>query len=163
MPASTTLIEEQGGSLWNADQLHLIDWLATPQQYRKPDTQTALAAQMSVRPATISNWKRLDGFALAVRQACRALVADTWLVDVYHAMYREAVAGSVAAARLLMEVAGELDQAQAGPVDRRVQFLIMAPGSTAVPELARTADNTAGPSAELVGSVDTDQPPEPST
>lgn len=140
MPGSVTLTEEQGGSLWSADQLRFIDWLATPQQYRNPATQQALAAQNSVRPATLSTWKRLPGFAAQVRAAANALVADTWLVDIYHAMYTQALEGNVPAARFLFEAAGIMgERAEGGSVDRRVQFIILPPGSTELPQLAPAA------------------------
>ena len=145
MPQALTPTEQEQDQVWTADQLRFIDWLATPQQNREPATQQALAEQNSVRPATLSTWKRLPGFAAQVRAACNHLVADTWLVDIYHSMYKQALEGNVPAARFLFEAAGVMgERAESGPVDRRVQFLIMPAGSTALPELAPAPEVLAG-------------------
>ena len=103
------------------------------------------------------NWKRRLGFKAQVRAACNQLVADDWLVDIYHAMYRQALEGNVPAARFLFEAAGIMgERAESGAVDRRVQFIIMPAGSTALPELARTADNSEETEPVAVGVTDTD-------
>ena len=52
-------------------------------------------------------------------------------MDIFHAMYQEARRGNVQAARLLFEAAGVMSETQeTGPVDRRVQFIIVAPGAS---------------------------------
>lgn len=149
MPTSLTLTEDGETQPWTEQQRYLIGWLATPRELRKPETQQALAAQMGVSPFTLMNWKRRLGFKAQVRAACNQLVADDWLVDIYHAMYRYSLEGNVAAARFLFEAAGIMgEHAQAGSVDRRVQFIIMPPGSTALPELAPAPDITEAEAVE---------------
>ena len=159
MPQALTPTEQEQVYVWSPEQLRFIEWLATPREHRDPTSQALLAAEMSVRPATLSTWKQLKDFGGEVRAIARRLVSDTWLVDVYHAMYREAVGGSVSAARLLFEVAGELgERAETGSVDRRVQFIIMPAGSTALPELAPRADNSGAMVPVAAEHSDTNEP-----
>ena len=157
MTTSLTLTEDGETQGWTDQQRHLMGWLATPRELRDPPKQQALAVQMGVSPSTLMNWKRRQGFKAQVRAACNQLVADDWLIDIYHAMYRQALEGNVPAARFLFEAAGIMgERAETGAVDRRVQFIIMPAGSTALPELARTADNSEDSEPVVVGVTDTD-------
>lgn len=58
--------------LWSTNQESFQAWLALPEQNREPVDQTALAAEMNVRPETLSRWKRLDGFMEEVTRKARA-------------------------------------------------------------------------------------------
>jgi hypothetical protein len=99
LPAVTT---------WTTDQVHFQAWLAVPSGAREPRSQRELAAQLEVREATLSDWKKLPGWHDAVYGlALGRLIGD--LVPVLHAMAREAKGGSLPHAQWLFELAGKWD------------------------------------------------------
>jgi Helix-turn-helix of insertion element transposase len=91
---------------WHADQLRFIEWLATPKQYRKPKTQRLFAQVIQVDEATLSDWKRLDGFLDDVTALARFHLKGS-LSDIFAALSKAAIAGDVPAIKLALEVAGE--------------------------------------------------------
>lgn len=52
-----------------ANQVEVVRWLATPQKRRQLKTEAELAADLGVRPATVSKWRKklgLDAHASAI-------------------------------------------------------------------------------------------------
>jgi hypothetical protein len=90
---------------WNGDQEKLQAWLATPPSERRPRTQRALAAELEVHETTLTDWKRLPGFAEAVAAMVLPIVKCD-LSDVLHAQVKEAKKGSLEHAKWLFLVTG---------------------------------------------------------
>lgn len=93
-------------SHFTANQLHLIEWLATTKYDRQPPTQEALADKLGVRRETLSRWKQLPELKLAVVKRARELLGDD-LPEVYAALGREAIKGSFQHIKLILELTGE--------------------------------------------------------
>lgn len=91
---------------WTPDQLKFQAWLALPSSERNPKQQKDLARQLEHDPATLSDWKRLPGFADAVYDMAMEVVKGD-LVPVLHAQVKEAKKGSLPHAQWLFEVAGK--------------------------------------------------------
>jgi hypothetical protein len=54
---------------WSPKQRRFIQWLVLPEQHRSPKTQVELADELNLRPETLSRWKKLPGFYIAVGEA----------------------------------------------------------------------------------------------
>jgi tetrahydromethanopterin S-methyltransferase subunit C len=81
-------------------------WLAIPSASRDPRSQRELAAQLEVHEVTLSDWKRLPGWAEAVYGlALSRVVGD--LVPVLHAQVAAAKKGSLPHAQWLFELCGK--------------------------------------------------------
>lgn len=93
---------------WTTDQVHFQGWLAVPSAAREPRSQRELAAQLEVREATLSDWKKLPGWHDAVYAlALDRLMGD--LVPVLQAQVAAAKKGSLPHAQWLFELAGKWD------------------------------------------------------
>ena len=111
-PAQETAwaIEQQPGA-WSSAQIAVIHWLTLPEEARRPKTQRELAKQLGYHENTISEWKRLPGFAAAVMAAKRALISVEAVGKVLDALVRKATRHGeedVAAARAVLEYVGLL-------------------------------------------------------
>ncbi len=138
--------------IWTTEQLALMTWLAMPEHEREPATHRKLAKKLKVRADTLSHWKRLPGFGVAVVEIARAYVKVDKLADILHAMTRAALAGNVQAARFLFEVTGETEpQPLVDNADRRVQVLIVS-GDGKIVEALRNATES-GTVIDLFGDV----------
>lgn len=91
---------------YTANQIAVIEWLATSKFDRKPMTQALLADQLGVHEKTISRWKQLPGFTEAVIDRSRELLKSN-LPEIYGALNREAEKGSFQHIKLVMEMTGE--------------------------------------------------------
>ncbi len=91
---------------WTPDQLKFQAWLALPTDAREPKTQKQLAALLELHPVTLTDWKRLPGFADAVYALAMEYVKHD-LVPVLHAQVKQAKNGSLPHAQWLFEVAGK--------------------------------------------------------
>lgn len=91
--------------VWSPDQLKLQAWLALPSSAREPRSQRELAKQLERDEATLSDWKRLPGFADAVYALALDHVKHA-LVPVLYAQVREAKRGSLPHAQWVFEVTG---------------------------------------------------------
>lgn len=81
-------------------------WLALPSAARMPKSQRDLARQLEHDPATLSDWKRLPGWADAVYDLAMEVVKGD-LVPILHAQAKQALKGSLPHAQWLFEVAGK--------------------------------------------------------
>lgn len=79
--------------------------MATPKPDRDHATQEDLAAHLGINPATLSRWKKMDGFREAVIDVAEDLLRDD-LPEIYGALSREAKNGSYQHIRLALEVTG---------------------------------------------------------
>lgn len=96
--------EVSTGKPWTPDQLKFQAWLALPSTARTPKQQRQLAAQLEVHEVTLSEWKRLPGFADAVYEMALEVVrAD--LAPVLHAHAKLALT-NLDSAKWLFEVVG---------------------------------------------------------
>ena len=95
-----------GAKFWSADQIHVQRWLAVPSPLREPRSQRALAAQLELHETTLSDWKKLPGFADAVAGlALEHIKGD--LAAVLHAQVAAAKKGSLPHAQWLFELVGK--------------------------------------------------------
>lgn len=90
---------------WSPDQIKFQAWLAVPPSARSPRSQKELAHQLERDPATLSDWKKLPGWAQAVYQLAREHL-DIDLPAILHAQIRAAKDGSLPHAMWLFELAG---------------------------------------------------------
>lgn len=91
---------------WSADQRQFMVWLASPMMGRIPTTQKALAEKMGHDESTLSDWKRVPGFAEEVA----VLVDQYWLDDypeIVEAFKSEAKKGSYNHQRTYFEMVGK--------------------------------------------------------
>lgn len=98
-------------------QLRVMAWLALPRAERRPRTQKALAAELGYSEFTLSEWKRLPGFADAVNQLAKIYVKDD-VPDVLAVIRREAKKGSLPYVNMVLSMAGlasEVEAAGKGP------------------------------------------------
>lgn len=99
---------QAAATTWTTDQVHFQAWLAVPSAVREPRSQRELAAQLEVREATLSDWKKLAGWHDAVYALALARVVGD-LVPVLHAQVAAAKKGSLPHAQWLFELAGKWD------------------------------------------------------
>lgn len=97
---------ETSANLWTPDQLKFQAWLALPSAAREPKSQKQLALLLEVHETTLSDWKRLPGFADAVYDLAMEVIKGD-LVPVLYAQKREALKGSLPHAQWLFEIAGK--------------------------------------------------------
>ncbi len=97
---------EQGKKtkVFTARQIQFARWLCLPRNVRQPRTQRALARVWGMNECTLSEWKRLPGFADLVHEETIAELGSGW-PQVVHAMIREAENGSVEAAKFVGKLA----------------------------------------------------------
>lgn len=100
------MIEPTVANTWTPDQLKFQAWLALPSAAREPKSQRQLARQLEHDPATLSDWKRLPGFADAVYDLAMEVIKGD-LVPVLHAQVKQALDGSLPHAQWVFEVAGK--------------------------------------------------------
>ena len=80
-------------------------WLATPSELRVPLTETALAEELKVNPATLWKWKQKPGFKEQVQRLITESLGDDYH-DVMHAFKAEAKKGSYQHQKMYMEMLG---------------------------------------------------------
>lgn len=96
---------------WTWRQRKFMEWVALPKK-RRPErakTQSELAKILGVTPATLTSWKTYPGFWEEVRKEAQWLIGDS-LGEIYEAMVKEAVAGSVPAAKLCLQCLGLFEE-----------------------------------------------------
>lgn len=81
-----------------------IEWTAMPAQIREPKLQSELAAKLKVDPATLSDWKRRDGFWDDVTKQIRLWAKDRTPAVVDALAKRAIKTGDPAAAKLWLQV-----------------------------------------------------------
>jgi len=91
---------------WTTNQKRFQEWLATPKFIRTPPTQDMLSTTMGLNAATLSRWRKLDGFQSAVTEIARQFLSND-LPDIYGALRREAIKGSFNHIKLALELSGE--------------------------------------------------------
>ncbi len=91
--------------LWKPEHLAFQHWLALPPAARVPEQQKEFAALLGVREATLSSWKRLNGFMDDVNTLAMELVRDD-VADVLGTIRRKAKQGDIAFVNLFLSMAG---------------------------------------------------------
>ena len=90
---------------WSTNQRRFIEWLALPKYERFPPTQDLLAAEMGLNPATLTRWKKEDGFQRAVNDIAQQHLGGS-VPEVLGALRREAEKGSYQHIKLFLEILG---------------------------------------------------------
>ena len=115
---------------WTVKQVRFIQWLALPESERVPKTQKELAGELNLRPATLSRWKRLPGFDLAVlKEAGRRL--GQRMPEILAVIGQKAAAGDFRFVKLALELAGQ---------DQNQQLAGQAPRPFSAEEYAAAAE-----------------------
>lgn len=86
----------------DAERLQFIEWLSLPSSERRPRTQADLARQLSVEPATLSDWKRDPDLWVDVRERVDERVKEHH-PDVLKALVKRAKQGEVQAQKLYLQ------------------------------------------------------------
>jgi hypothetical protein len=90
---------------WSTNQRRYQEWLALPKYDRFPPTQDLLAREMGVNPATLTRWKKEDGFQAAVNEIAQQHLGAA-VPEVMGALRREAEKGSFQHIKLFLEILG---------------------------------------------------------
>lgn len=111
---------------WHADQLRFQAWLALPKSMRQPKTQQKFAQEVGVHESTLSDWKRLEGWAEAVNELALMLLRED-VPEILASLRREAKRGSAQHQRMALEMIGlytaRTDITSGGEVLRPVIYL----------------------------------------
>ncbi len=92
-----------------SEYLAFIDWAATPSMKREITTMQEFAASIGVNNNTLTEWKKREGFAEAVRQARKRYFGGDMVGDVLMGLYKKCLKdGTAAEVKLLMQYVGEL-------------------------------------------------------
>ena len=89
-----------------AEFWEFVDWMTLPTDLRVPKTQEKLAQELGVDSATLSDWKKVDGFWNEVRKRRKNWIQEK-MSNVLLGVYSKALKGDTLAAKLLMEYADE--------------------------------------------------------
>jgi len=89
-----------------AEFWRFIKWISLPADLREPKTQKELAKELEVDYATLSDWKKVEGFWEEVRKLRKEWIQDK-VSNILLGVYGKALKGDVNAAKLLLEYAGE--------------------------------------------------------
>jgi len=94
-----------------------MQWCALPKEKRPLNarTQNQVAELLGVGPQTLSFWKAYPGFWEEVNREAKWLIGDS-LPDIYEAMVKEALAGSVPAAKLCLQCLGIYEEKVQAPL-----------------------------------------------
>jgi len=83
-----------------------IEWISLPASIREPKTQKELASKLGIDNATLSDWKKVEGFWEEVKKRRKNWVQEK-ISNILLGVYGKALKGDVNAAKLLLEYAGE--------------------------------------------------------
>ena len=86
-----------------------IEWIALPSKIRKPKTQKELANELGVDNATLSDWKKVEGFWDKVKELRKLWVQDK-VSNILSGLYNKALKGDTSAAKMLLEYANEFTE-----------------------------------------------------
>lgn len=92
---------------WTWRQRRFIKWCALPKE-KRPDgleTQRKIGEFLGVGPSTLGAWKTYPGFWKEVYREAKICIGDV-MPEILRSMAREAIAGSVSAAKLCLECLG---------------------------------------------------------
>lgn len=101
--------------------MRFMRWLALPKAERQPKQQRQLATELSVHETTLSDWKRIDGFAAEVTKLARSYMQDD-TPEVLATIRREAKRGTPYHTNLFLsmtDLGADLETAGKGPVPVR--------------------------------------------
>jgi hypothetical protein len=97
--------KQESASIWNPTQRKYMLWLATPTELRVPLTESALAKELKVNPATLWKWRQKPEFRAEVKAL---ITASLW--DAYHdamgAFKKQAARGSFPHLKMFFEMMG---------------------------------------------------------
>ena len=84
-----------------------VEWMGLPIPERNPKEQKQLALDLDVEEATLSDWKKTDGFWDLVKTERKKWAKDK-MSNVLAGLYKKAIKdGSAAEVKLFMQYAGE--------------------------------------------------------
>ena len=83
-----------------------VEWMGLPMNLREPRNQKELAKKIGVDDATLSDWKKIEGFWDEVRKLRRVWVQGK-VSNILLGLYGKALKGDVGAAKMLMEYSNE--------------------------------------------------------
>ena len=112
----------QNGAL-SANQIRLVEWLATPKGDREHTTQAEFAESIGVSRRTILRWVADANIQDAYRKRSKELLSKD-LADVYEAIKTHAIDGSFQHAKLWLEMIGEHQDKPAYTSDDPLRIVI---------------------------------------
>jgi len=86
--------------------LRFIEWISLPTSEREPKTQVELAGKLKVDIATLSDWKKVDGFWDEVRSK-RKEWGQNKVSNVLLGLYGRALTGTAAEVKLFLQYVDE--------------------------------------------------------
>ncbi len=100
-----------------------VEWIAQPAKLRDPKDQIGLAQKLGVDNATLSDWKKVEGFWDEVRKLRKDWVQDK-VSNILLGVYSKALKGDVNAAKLLMEYSNEFTETS--EIKHRIEGVLTA-------------------------------------
>ena len=83
-----------------------VEWLGLPSAERDPKNQVELAKKLGVDKATLSDWKKVEGFWQEVKSKRKNWVQEK-VSNVLLGLYGRSLKGDAAAAKMLLEYSDE--------------------------------------------------------
>lgn len=101
--------DSSGNHIIPPDQSEFLDWLLTPRNDRKPETQAEWARAHTLNQKTVRDWKKNPLFKEEWRRRADETIVSTERVSaVMDAMWQQACQGNVQAATLYMNHAARI-------------------------------------------------------
>ena len=134
---------------WTWRQRRFIQWSALPKEKRPDDLQTQrqIGEFLGVSPITLGVWKTYPGFWKEVYREAKFCIGDV-MPEILHAMAREAINGSVPAAKLCLECLGLYSDEGQAPVRVRDPLIIIMNEQLPAPEVKRISGQNEGEPVE---------------
>lgn len=115
-----------------------IEWMSLPANSREPKTQKELAQKLGVDYATLSDWKKVDGFWDEVKKRRKVWVREK-VSNILLGLYGKALKGDTAAARMLMEYADEF--VEVSEIKHKIESNLTEEEKQAINEAIKYATN----------------------
>lgn len=98
------MVQPKTAKVWRPEQVEFMRFLALPKKARQPKTQREFAKLNGVDEATLSDWKRIDGFMAEVKRIAVSLVDDD-VPDIIAKMISQAKSGSFVHQQAVLDMA----------------------------------------------------------
>jgi len=82
-------------------------WRGTPIQFRKPQSQQELAAELGTTEVSLSRWRN-DPLVLEIERCAMKRMADGSMWEIVQQQVQKAKEGNTQAARFIADITGEL-------------------------------------------------------